>query len=235
MQGEPVEWLLGYDARESRVAADDLWPFGRRERFLLAVDAVRPLSTDTAVWPSVFDHGQGIGLADAERTRLGFAGLPPPPYTGPNGGLWEDLAALRTCLREHLPELPPCAIVAVSLVAYRKSGGAGGPGPYAIRPLAGVHTAGWQLLGFDVADGSLLSGLSNCGYEPEEARSLRGEWARHLTEHHLFADAGRAAAFRELADLRVPEHAPFSVYGLYLVEEAVEEGTFWQARRLAGG
>ena len=86
------------------------------------------------------------------------------------------------------------------------------------RKWLGVEDA---LLGFDVRERFLppSSGLSNCGYSPTEVARLRGAWASDLNEHHLFADVGRALAFRDLTDHRVPEHAPFFVYALHRLGE----------------
>jgi hypothetical protein len=80
----------------------------------------------------------------------------------------------------------------------------------------------WSLLGYDVADGALTSGLSNCGYDPSERPSLRRDWAGELNEHHLFEDPAAARAFRDVTDARVPEHAPFLVYCLLRIDDAQE-------------
>jgi len=79
-----------------------------------------------------------------------------------------------------------------------------------------VVDAGWQCLGFDVADGA-ISGLSNCGYDADEVGALRERWAARLNAHGLFDDVEEALAFRALADTRVREHAPFAVVAMWLV------------------
>jgi hypothetical protein len=61
---------------------------------------------------------------------------------------------------------------------------------------------------------------ANCGYAADEVDALRARWGRRLNESHLFGSIGEALAFREVADARVPEHAPFFVYRLYLVGDA---------------
>lgn len=78
---------------------------------------------------------------------------------------------------------------------------------------AGSHS----LLGYDVADAGRISGLMNCGYTGEHAE-LQDRFARHLNRNHLFSDRERALHFRRVADRRVPEHAPFFVYGLYRLD-----------------
>jgi hypothetical protein len=72
-----------------------------------------------------------------------------------------------------------------------------------------------KFLGYDVADIGRISGLSNCAYVPDEREALRSEWGPKLNDHHLFTQLEPARAFRRLTDARVPEHAPFYVYGIY--------------------
>ena len=76
-------------------------------------------------------------------------------------------------------------------------------------------SAGYDLLGYDVADYYLMSGLANCGYSPEEAASLAPAWAPLLNEWHLFDNPADATAFAAVTAKRVPEHAPFFAYGIY--------------------
>ena len=105
----------------------------------------------------------------------------------------------------------PYAVIAVSLLSVP-------PGPDSLRALPTPEPAaidgGWRRLGYDVSDAALLSGLSNCGYDAGGVDALRARWAPELNDHHLFGDPARALEFRELTDERVPEHAPFFVYGL---------------------
>jgi len=75
---------------------------------------------------------------------------------------------------------------------------------------------GWDFLGFDVADGT-TSGLSNCGYDEHQLAGLRRVWAPRLNHHGLFRELTDALAFRWLTNKRVPEHAPFYVYALWVV------------------
>lgn len=81
----------------------------------------------------------------------------------------------------------------------------------------------WGRLGYDVSDLYLLSGLTNCGYEPDEQNVLQGEMKRYLNQYHLFTDLNPALEFKEISDHRVPEHAPFFVYGLYVIAVSIFE------------
>jgi hypothetical protein len=73
----------------------------------------------------------------------------------------------------------------------------------------------YELLGYDVADWWLLGGLTNCGYEPEEAAALAPAWAPLLNRWHLFDNPEDAMVFAAVTAQRVPEHAPFHAYGIY--------------------
>jgi len=172
------------------------------------------------VWPSLFDTGQGIGMPDAERKRLGLAGIPTPQWIGPNAGLWENLAAmLRLAHSEAAQLMDPsaCTVLGVTWVSGEGLPGSGPVGPYAEPTVPDRLSDAWNRLGFDVADGSLCSGLSNCGYQVEEIDELRQRWAPSLNDRHLFDEPDAAFEFRALCDARIPEHAPFFVYGLYFL------------------
>ena len=79
--------------------------------------------------------------------------------------------------------------------------------------------SGSILLGFDVADLGLWSGLSNCGYSEEERGSLRPEWQCRVNGFGLLISEQDATAFKETSDVRVPEHAPFWTYRLHRLPE----------------
>ncbi len=115
------------------------------------------------------------------------------------------LEELQHALAQSDPEKPYCIIAITQVTVLEES--------------TLSLDSGWQRLGYDVADDSRLSGLSNCGYLRDEIDDLREEWGPYLNLYHLFEDAERAWDFRSLTNWRVPEHAPFYVYGLYLVEQ----------------
>jgi hypothetical protein len=76
------------------------------------------------------------------------------------------------------------------------------------RPENGVR------LGYDVADGAMLSGLSNCAYSPKEKARLSARWGDSLNQDGLFQAEDDAQRFALLTNTRVPEHAPFVVFEL---------------------
>lgn len=192
--------LLGFDARVMSLAPDATWDAVRRGLYLLRSDVQKPLSVDPMVWPSLF----------GDRVQV-------PEWRGPNQGLWDDLYRMRTSLSQLAPaEHWTIAVSWVSAEGFSKP--SVHEGPYRERMTPPTIGDAWKPLGFDVADAGLTSGLSNCGYQQTEIAGLRATWASHLNEHHLFGDLKRALAFRDLTDRRVPEHAPFFVYALWLIE-----------------
>jgi hypothetical protein len=176
-----------------------------------------PLSLDVMVWPSLFDWGQGIGFSAAERERLRLSGIPLPAWTGPFAVLWDSLPVLTDYLGLHVPEDRPRLIIAVTKVAIGAESL-----PHEGKMLQAADQSGWtdgrqRRLGFDVADGYGVSGLSNCGYADEELETYRSRWSGFLNAFHLFEGAAQALEFASDADHRISSHAPFSAYGLYLV------------------
>jgi len=79
---------------------------------------------------------------------------------------------------------------------------------------------GLILLGYDVCDDAKTSAVTNFGRKEPERSRLVSQWTATLNTHHLFAELADATAFRELACRQYPEHAPFSVVGLYVVKAA---------------
>lgn len=78
-----------------------------------------------------------------------------------------------------------------------------------------LQKAGWNCLGYDIADDWLTSGLMNTGYSKEDKAVLSGRFADDLNEFSLFNSLDAAQSFRAESDKRVPEHAPFMVYGIW--------------------
>ncbi len=192
-----AETVIGFDAREDYLAPGESWSGERRRTYLLREDVAKPLSVDALAWPSVLHE------------------LPIPGCGGVVADLWDDLADLQARLAERPPV--PHRIVAVSWItddATAKGGPhRGQPSPSALGPE-------WELLGYDVADGGCISGLSDCGYSELERARLAPEWGPRLNTAHLLRTIEDAFAFRRVADVRVSEHAPFFVYALRALRAA---------------
>jgi len=202
------ELLLGFDVREMWLGPQEYWPDSRKKMYLLRYDVVRPLSIDTSVWRAVFD-------VDTSLQR--------PQWTGPIQNLWDNLAALQESMDAVWSERTfPCWTIAVTLqedVCENEDLLEWDARASNIVP--SLRDPAWAFLGYDVCDKWLLSGLSNCGYGTNESeiQILRGTYASDLNEHHLFGSIEPATAFRMLSDERVQEHAPFFVFGIWLIKK----------------
>lgn len=217
------EKLIGFDARRMWLDADVHWGSDRRAHYLLRQDTNPILSTDDFVWPSVFETHQMPGAPEPELDGLGLSGPERPAWIGPNIPLWEDLDQLRIHLVSKDSEIRrPYWIIAVTCLAQPRVASRLTLGPYFGQTNPYVCNEAWTFLGHDVSDGSLTSGLTNCG-DPRKDRMDRAakQWSRHLNQYHLFTSLQPADEYREYSDGRVQEHAPFAVYGLYLIEEVL--------------
>jgi hypothetical protein len=200
---EYLELLVGFDAREAFIDFRDAWETQRVEQYLLKEDIVKPLSVDDSVWVSVFHVMQ----------------IQRPDWVGPLE-LWDSLSRLRVFIESEDVSQPYWIIAASQWATVDKKNAL--EKSYNIRPAS--PSPEWELLGYDVADDFLLSGLMNAGYWTEERKILSRRWASHLNQYHLFDDFDAATEFKSLTDERVREHSPFNVYGLYLVERVTAGG-----------
>lgn len=199
-----VELLIGFDARESFLKFGDIWDTHRTKQYLLREDIIKPLSVDVMVWDSVF-HVLQVQI---------------PDWVGPKQE-WDNLERLRAFIEgENVNR--SYWLVATSQWTTTDTKNALEE-LYDIKPASPSHE--WNLLGFDIADDFLLSGLTNAGYKIAEREILRQHWASHLNQYHLFEDLGIALEFKSLTDKRVTEHSPFNVYGIYLIEKVTAGGT----------
>lgn len=187
-----TEILLGFDVREMWLkTADLLHPAHQPSTFLLRDGIGKVFSADVMVWPSLLEDPFQDQLAHLEDAIPRGSEVDGRPYTV-IAATWhgDDPSEPRPAgSRFWAPVDPP------------------------------QRDPGWLLLGFDVTDGSFLSGLSNCGYDPQQRAELVSRWGPSLNEHHLFRNMADALEFRLLSNDRVPEHAPFSVIGLWLIRD----------------
>jgi hypothetical protein len=204
-----VETLLGFDAREEmRTGFRALESQDEsKTQFLLRTDLRDVLSADTMIWPSVCDLRQ-------------------PEWIGMNAPFWDDLAALRKTIgsRESWQDGLICLVAATwhSDVGFETEAKLAGKfvGPYLTSTVPEQRDPSWPFLGYDITDGGFISGLSNCGYGEERARLVE-EWSGDLNRNHLFDDLERALQFRSITNIRVPEHEPFFVIGLWQIVETL--------------
>jgi hypothetical protein len=211
----PQTRILGFDARETWLKSEEVWNENRKSQYLIRLDVTKPLSVDPIVWQPVFDFFPDLR----------------PGFVGPFLNFWQNLGDLKTCVTTK-PELKnkQFDIIACSLVLDTCSENELVEWDTRLRGIYPDGTPGnseptdpnepsdtWKSIGYDIADGACISGLSNCGFSSGSADlSLKKRWARHLSKIHLFNDLSQANDYKTFTNERVPEHAPFFVYQLWL-------------------
>jgi hypothetical protein len=184
----------------------------------LKPDIEWPLSVDRRVWPSVF-YAEIDRIPDWES----YATIEGDP--GIEGGAYRlDLDRMRRFYDVHRALAPDGVFVGVELLSEK---GADGPSILYMLP-EGIQCGLWLdptiperppegsiLLGYDVADTGLISGLANTEYTEEEIRDLAPVWTNRLNSFGLLDTVEDAVAFRQVCDERDPASAPFWVYALW--------------------
>lgn len=206
------ERLFGFDAREMWIPMDDMWDSERKLCFLAKPDVSHVLSTDTGVWSSIFDDfAWGVGGSEISIEGPGV----PDNIVSSVYPLWLNLKELLDyiCLKDTAIK-KPCWVIAIT--------------HFAEEPLLDLRDStapdtisqDWEFLGFDVADGIHISGLSNCGYNETDRQTLEKKgWREHINQYHLIDNIETAYDFKLFSDNRVKEHAQFSVWGIYLIKK----------------
>jgi len=203
--------LLGFDAREGEQdCKNNPLPIEVCERLLLRPEIECPCSVDSNIWPSHFLYYPQIKH---------LIGSHKPPLIEADsdcrGGLWLNLDTMRERLREHKRSAVP---VAIELYVEEEDMFNDYPSPlvYSKTTPPGLPSDN-VFLGYDVADSGFCSGLSNAGYSQEERNGLSPRWREHINNYGLLNTQENAFRFKEISDERIPEHAPFWVYGVYRV------------------
>lgn len=162
-----------------------------------------------APWPLERRHNYLLGNV-AEPLSVDMNVWPSSRGAALHGDIETDFSLAKKIFEEKAEEDSGVWLIAITLQKelYRKEFSNWGMGEIDLS---------WKFLGYDIADQAMLSGLSNCMYNEKEINILQSVWSPHLNEHHLFNDIACAVKFRTLTELRVPEHAPFAVYGLYRI------------------
>jgi hypothetical protein len=210
--------LLGFSARERWLsppgdgAREGGWTEENKRAWLLHSDVERPLSVDHLVWPTVFD---------VDQTLL------EPDYHGPLQDLWSDLGAMISCIdKQWKGSWKSSAIIAITLCLPEAGELAAEISELGMdTTIPATIDSEWHVLGFDVADRWLLSGLSNCTHTTEaDFQALRQRFAFSINRYHLFDLEQHARDFRCVSDLRVKDHAPFFVFCIWLIGERPQKG-----------
>jgi len=201
-----TQLLLGFDVRAGtscRSAAEGIasaWDRERRHIFLIRPDAIFPLSVDRTVWPRV---------EETEMDELPLNSAVRLPNQLP-----EVLNAAEVL------EIGSGSVIGITVngdeTDARKVRRAFGPGPNATPEHVLPE---WILLGYDIADRYFTSGISNCGYDAAHWKGLRARWGDRVNEHNLFDGFQPARKCLVEVEQLVKEHAPFFVFGVWLIPE----------------
>lgn len=208
--------VIGFDAREMWLRLSVIWPQERRKAFLLREDIEKPLATDTIVWQSLFHSHRAI-ISKQSVTTGSATNLELPAEHRSIDNLWTNLEAMQTYLQEA-PTLEGKSywlIAIAELMSLQDKERL--KQTYSFIPLE--VDPKWKLLGFDVSQNNLTSGLTNESYAASEIEALKVRWSPHLNKHHLFTEEEQADAFADWADERDVGHAPYHVYAIYLVSK----------------
>jgi len=211
-------YLVGFDIR---LAAESYlnrwWDEKHRDEYLLRTDTQWPLSVDSLVWPSMFRVVKLDSLPDLAPYVIDLAPGRFPDHsdleqlkkirelTGQSGGI----VTAFELFTERVPE--------GEFITYERAGITYGLEVPVTNPASLPRLT--EFLGFDVADEGHISGLSNCGYKKEEKRRLGELWGKRLNRYGLLPSLGDAVEFREMTNERVPEHAPFWIFGIHRLAE----------------
>jgi hypothetical protein len=149
-----------------------------------------------------------------------------PQWIGPIGVIWEDLQALEKALSAASNQAKPYWVIALTLLSAttdREEQQYWNVRTEGVTPAA--CDPSWRFLGYDVSDRYLLSGLTNLSWgngSKEEVQDMYEKYSPSLNEYHLFTSVEPAAAFIPLAEEGARAHAPFFVFGIWLIRK--EEG-----------
>lgn len=211
--------VIRFDARLDK---DDyvkkLWDSEHRDCFLLKPDIEWPLSVDPMAWPSVF-----YSVIFREATNFPYGSIEVDPSVD-GGQYWLNLDQMTQYYDAHRKGGSRGVFIGIDLFSEQSLGGDTVPyeGPKGVqcaltlgRAVPSDRPATSELLGYDVADGSWISGLCNCEYSREEKEQLTPVWVPRLNNFGLIASLDHATDFKRLSDARVPEHSPFWVYAIW--------------------
>jgi hypothetical protein len=207
--------LVGFDIRlPLSEYLDHWWDEDQREQYLLRPEIEWPLSVDGLVWPSLFRFGQSaIPQLSAIRDRtIDWLGFDDPGELGENLDVLRVRAGSRSGTAIAIELFTDQVPEGNYITYFDKEAGRCGLEVLTTRPSSIPRDS--EFLGFDIADGAHISGLSNCGYTEVERAPLREHWAWRLNDYGLLHSLPDAMEFRDMTDSRVSEHAPFWIFGI---------------------
>lgn len=170
------------------------------DAFFLGKNIEVPLSVDNNVWdqPEVqVEHKEGDSYLKWLLSIM------------PTSGLWHSLEEFRSGVNELQ------TLISVNYVVLLMDRGTT---ENKFQPLPQEA----EFLGYDIGDHMLISGLMNCGFrESDWAEFDLEKYVPHLNRWHLFDELESALEFANMSDIRVKEHAPFSVIRMATINVSI--------------
>lgn len=210
-----IHELLGFDIRlRSEDYVQQLWNQERRVTYLMLPEIKWPLSIDQMVWPSLFRYPTDL----IEQSYFQFNETIEVKAINTRHRALELWLGIEEMQKQAGKQGKNKIQIAVSLFLDESS-------------LSDEYWSAvldprlsWDkvptessLIGYDVADRDMISGLSNCGYDPNEMEIIKESWNSCLNDYGLFKKFADAMRFTKLIDKKIPSHSPFYVYSLFLV------------------
>lgn len=210
-----IHELLGFDIRlRPEYYVEKLWNQKRRVTYLLLPEVKWPLSVDKMVWPSLFRYPTDL----IEQSYLQFDETIEVKAINTRHQaleLWLDIEEMK---KQSGKQGKNNTQIAVSLFMDESSLSdeywSAVLDPRLSRDQIPSESS---LIGYDVADRDMISGLSNCGYDSNEMETIKESWNSCLNDYGLFKKFADAMGFTKLIDKKIPSHSPFYVYSLFLV------------------
>lgn len=218
------ELVIGYDCREVWSPGNDSLPQSDKLH-LLRPDIERALSIQKHIWNTVFvsEHS----FSSNEQSGVASACNLTISREHEFWGFWNDLEKMCASLKENIREYKrPCWMISVSVVKTTKydywlsiatEEHVQVPQPIYTHP--SEVDSKWTFLGYDVQDGYFAEGLGGV-YSDEIQEFHRATWGKDLNKYHLFTDQERASTYSDW--MEEAEHRPFFVFGLYMIDQLLE-------------
>lgn len=221
-----IELLMGYDMRIHPKYCRDEWDTRRKSTFLLEEKTVDPLSVDTSVWPTIFEFREGTpeaplgdisvnGRAITHTKVIVDMNYSKIDLTYETWNSYEDMKLYLRKYNYYKDNAVPVAVIIILTEAIKKD-------LFSYNSLLektelSEHNLPVEMsfIGYDVGDGDMISGLTNCGYTKEDKAHLNNIFQESINPYGLFDEYHDANKFKEMTNYRVASHAPFYVYGIY--------------------
>jgi len=222
--------IVGFDVREMWLDVTSQWTPDKKGRILLRLDVSKPLSVDRHVWFSVFSELSQPNLwygldkylkyydKDWDSTFSNIKMLSVPNNYRPRG-VWRNLDELQHYVQMAWKNAwkPSCMVAIIEVISDDTGEDEKYEGPEPISPNTIDNM--WILLGYDVADYELITGLFNGEMDANEAIIMQHEWGNYLNGNHLFIEPQKAFEYITVANSKYPSHKPYYVYALYEIQK----------------